>query len=76
MKDYVLRDYQENAVKAVMQAIRNGNNRISLNMAPGTGKTFVLIALTERLLVTNSKILIVANTRLEEEQLRTFLKVN
>ena len=74
MKDYALRDYQENAVKAVMQAIQNGNKRISLNMAPGTGKTIVLTALIERLLVTNSKILIATNTRIEEEQIRAFLK--
>lgn len=31
MKDYALRDYQENAVRVVMQAIQNGNKRISLN---------------------------------------------
>lgn len=56
MIDYALRDYQENAVKAVMQAIQNGNKRISLNMAPGTGKTFVLAALVEHLIATNIKI--------------------
>jgi len=72
MKDYALRDYQENAVKAVMQAIQNGNKRISLNMAPGTGKTFVLAALVEHLLATNIKILIVTNTKQEEDQIHTF----
>lgn len=73
MKDYVLRDYQKNAVKAVMQAIRDGSKRISLNMAPGTGKTLVLTALIERLLSTNSRFLIVTNTRVEEDRIRNFL---
>lgn len=74
MKDYDLCDYQENAVRAVMQAIQNGKKKISLNMAPGTGKTIVLTALVERLLVINSKVLIVTNTRVEEERIRTFLR--
>ena len=73
MKDYALRDYQENAVRVVMQAIQNGNKRISLNMAPGTGKTIVLTALIECLLAANSRVLIVTNTRVEEERIRAFL---
>lgn len=73
MKDYTLRDYQENAVKAVMQAIQNGNKRISVNMAHGTGKTIVLTVLIEHLLATNSRVLIVTNTRAEEKRIRVFL---
>ena len=73
MKDYDLCDYQEKAVNAVLQAIENGNKRISLNMATGTGKTFVLAALIEHLLVGNSRILIVTNSRCEEERIRAFL---
>lgn len=73
MKNYILRHYQENAANAVMQAIQKGNKRISLEMAPGTGKTFVLTALVEHLLNTNTKVLIVTNTKHEEDQIRTFL---
>ena len=74
MKGYDLSDYQEIAVNAVMQAIQNGKKRISLNMAPGTGKTVLLTALAERLLATNSKVLIVTNTRVAEDRIRTFLR--
>lgn len=74
MKNYALRDYQENAVKAVMQAIQNGNKRISLNMAPGTGKTVLLTALVERILDTNNKVLIVTNTRVVEDRIHMFLR--
>ena len=45
MKDYVLRDYQEVAVKSILQAVGQGKKRIFLDMPYGTGKTFVLTAL-------------------------------
>jgi len=36
MKDTLLRNYQKEAVDAVLEAIKNDRNRISLEMAPGS----------------------------------------
>jgi type I restriction enzyme, R subunit len=43
------RYYQHNAIKHVLEAICQGQNRILLTMATGTGKTFVAFQLTWKL---------------------------
>lgn len=48
--DLKLRDYQVNAIKAVEQSIKNGDERALVAMATGTGKTKTCIALIYRLL--------------------------
>ena len=73
MKDTLLRNYQKEAVEAVLEAIKNDRNRISLEMAPGTGKTIVMAALVEQLLDRNTKILLVTNRQHEVERIRGFL---
>ena len=45
-----LRDYQENAIKAVEQALANNRRQCLLAMATGTGKTRTIIGLMYRLL--------------------------
>ncbi|HRY55092.1 MAG TPA: DEAD/DEAH box helicase family protein [Spirochaetia bacterium] len=45
-----LRDYQAEAVKAVEEAIADGNRSMLLAMATGTGKTFTTVSLVYRLL--------------------------
>lgn len=48
--DFPLRDYQKDAILAAEGAIRNGQRRVLLAMATGTGKTKTCIALLYRLL--------------------------
>ncbi|MFT8139884.1 DEAD/DEAH box helicase family protein, partial [Salmonella enterica subsp. enterica serovar Enteritidis] len=50
MSELGLRYYQEDAVRAVEQAIVNGQQHILLAMATGTGKTRTAIALMFRLI--------------------------
>lgn len=73
MKDYILRDYQTKAVTAITQALQNNSKRITLEMATGTGKTFVLASLIEHLFDINKRFLIVTNTISEKEHIRSFL---
>ena len=73
MKDYILGNYQTKAVAAITQALQNNSKRVTLEMATGTGKTFVLASLIEHLFDINKSFLIVTNNISEKEYIRSFL---
>lgn len=63
-----LRDYQVNAVKAIQDSVRKGNERFLFEMATGTGKTLVSAAVIKLFLRTgNAKRVLFLVDRLELE---------
>jgi type I restriction enzyme R subunit len=64
-----LRPYQLNAVKALQEAVRKGNDRFLFEMATGTGKTLVAAAVVKLFLRTgNSKRILFLVDRIELER--------
>ncbi|PVG01933.1 P-loop containing nucleoside triphosphate hydrolase protein [Serendipita vermifera] len=50
-----LRDYQENCIKACLDALSKGTTRIGVSMPTGTGKTTVFVSLLHRLADFNNR---------------------
>lgn len=70
MKDIVLRNYQNDAIEAIMSSIENGKNRILIDMPAGTGKSIILIDLLNRLIDEAGNILVVVTSLAEKEYIR------
>lgn len=73
----MLRDYQENAIKAVQKSIKDGNTRFLLEMATGTGKTLVsagLIKLFIRSDIAHRVLFLVDRLELENQARTNFVK--
>ena len=72
-----LRRYQLNAIAAIQQAAKRGNDRFLLEMATGTGKTLTAAAVIKLFLRTGNArraLFLVDRLELEEQALRTFRK--
>ena len=73
----MLRYYQENAIKAVQNSIKDGNTRFLLEMATGTGKTLVsagLIKLFIRSDIAHRVLFLVDRLELENQARTNFVK--
>ncbi|KAK1594416.1 P-loop containing nucleoside triphosphate hydrolase protein [Colletotrichum navitas] len=45
-----LRDYQEECIQSVLQSLKDGNKRLGISLATGSGKTVIFTQLIERIL--------------------------
>ena len=73
----ILRYYQENAIKAVQNSIKEGNTRFLLEMATGTGKTLVsagIIKLFIRSDIAHRVLFLVDRLELENQARTNFVK--
>ena len=70
MEKTALRNYQVDAVNAVTNAIIEGNRRIALYMANGTGVTSVMLVLVEQFLREHCNILILSSRVAAKDTLR------
>jgi type I restriction enzyme R subunit len=72
-----LRPYQQRAIHAIQQAIRQGRDRFLLEMATGTGKTLTAAALIKLFLRTGNArrvLFLVDRLELEDQALKAFKK--
>ena len=73
-----LRPYQKNAITAIQQAVRRGNDRFLLEMATGTGKTLTSAAIIKLFLRTGNArrvLFLVDRLELETQAWKAFDKV-
>jgi len=73
-----LRPYQKNAITAIQQAVRRGNDRFLLEMATGTGKTLTSAAIIKLFLRTGNArrvLFLVDRLELETQAWKAFEKV-
>jgi superfamily II DNA or RNA helicase len=70
-----LRSYQEEAVKAVLKAIKEGTRRIGVSAPTGAGKTIIFVSIIKEILKKHrkGKVLILVGT--EEQALQAKNKV-
>lgn len=71
----LLRDYQVDAVNAIIESAKQGNNRFLLEMATGTGKTLTCAAIIEIFLKTKNAhrvLFLVDRIELENQAKRSF----
>lgn len=71
----LLRDYQVDAVNAIINSAKNGNSRFLLEMATGTGKTLTCAAITEMFLSSKNAhrvLFLVDRIELEKQAKRAF----
>jgi type I restriction enzyme, R subunit len=73
-----LRHYQQKAIIAIQQAVKNGSDRFLLEMATGTGKTLTAAAIIKLFLRTSNArrvLFLVDRLELEDQALKAFDKV-
>lgn len=71
-----LRKYQKEAIKAIYDSIENGDKKIRIAMAVGTGRTAVMVAFAGEQVEHNKKILILSPNRSTCEELRMLFEVS
>ena len=70
-----MRDYQVDAVNAIINSAKNGNSRFLLEMATGTGKTLTCAAIIEMFLSSKNAhrvLFLVDRIELEKQAKRAF----